>query len=178
MKNRPVTFWSQFLQEPHNLYLSVPLSSDLQLSELHFCRVGKPMNPALTHHMPVLFLTSSHRCSLSFRSTLSHSLVLSPRSDAWFIVSQWLSEEIGDRNPYALLFFSLPVFISSLCQEEANCSWSPKSWVYSKLHPIFLSAIPWSQKGEHLSWDLIWNYSSRKGGFSPSHLKKLTRDMG
>lgn len=94
------------------------------------------MNPALVYHMPVLFLTSSQRCSLSSSSTLSHSLVLSPRSDTWFIVFQCLSEKIGE-IPIALLFSHLlSVFISFLCQEEGNCSCSPRSWVCSKLHPI------------------------------------------
>ena len=40
---------------------------------------------------------------------------------------------------------------------------------------ILLSAIPWSHRGKHLSWDLIWNYYSRKGRFSLSYAKMLTR---
>lgn len=101
-----------------------------------------------TPHACCLFLTSSHRHSPSCRSTLSHSLVLSPRSDAWFIVSQWLSEEL-ERPLCTSVFHSLSVLISFLCQEEANCSWSPKSWVCSKHHPtVSYTSLSYSMKPE------------------------------
>lgn len=115
-----------------------------------FLQSGKA-HESCTYHMPILFLTYSHSmwCSLSFRSTLSLSLVLSPRSGAWLIVSQCLSEEIGEIPMQSCFSHLFSGFISFLCQEEANCSWSPKSWACSKLHPtIRYTSLSYSMKPE------------------------------
>lgn len=173
-------FWSQFLQEPHNLFLSVPVSSDLQLSELHFCRVGKPMNPALTtclfcfSHTPtvcgVLCLSDLH-----FHFPLCCLLGVVP---GWLYPNVFL-RKLG-RSLCSPVFLTCFLVLFPSCVRKRQTVLDPQNLgpvVNSTLQSgILLSAIPWSQKGKHLSWDLIWNYSSRKR-FSPFHLKKLTRGM-
>lgn len=62
---------------------------------------------------------------------------------------QWLSEEIGEIPIALLLSHLLSAFISFLCQEEANCSCSPRSWVCSELHPtVSYTRLSYSMKPE------------------------------
>ena len=103
--------WALFLQEPHNLFIPMPLSSDLQLHVSSFYRKGKSMSPALTDQMPICCLISSHSCSL-LPSDLQFRIPLCCLLGVMliFIVSQWLSEEIWEisMNFPFLTFFSMP----------------------------------------------------------------------
>lgn len=90
----------------------------------------------------------------------------------------------NQRYPYALPFshsFSLFISFFPSCVRKRQIITDPQrfwSVVNSMLWSvILLSAIPWSHRGKHLSWDLIRNYYRRKRKFSLSYPKILTRGM-
>lgn len=139
----------------------------LQSGKIHESWTHRPDAHSLSHILPQLF-------SVSFRSTVSYSPVLPHRSEAYFCcipMAFW-----GNlRDPYALPFsHSLSLFISffpSCLRKRQTITDLQRFW--SVVNPMLpsvrlLSAIPWSHRGKHLSWDFIWNYYSRKGRFSPS----------
>lgn len=68
----------------HKLIVPRPLNTGLQLCVRNVCRVGKPMNLALSGQKSTLSVMSSHSYPVSFRLMVSCSLALSFRSDACF----------------------------------------------------------------------------------------------